>query len=172
MNYKEKLKNITTIVFDFDGVFTDGIVYLLPPKEFLRTMNVRDSYAVQYAVKKEYRIAIITGGNSEMVTERMQYLGVNDVFLRSSDKVKVFENYIAEKGISAEEVLYMGDDLPDYHLMSRVGLSVCPNDAVEEIRGVVDYVSPIKGGQGCVREIIEQVLKAQGKWFDKDDLHW
>lgn len=172
MNYKSKLKDITTFIFDFDGIFTDGIVLLSPPMDFLRTMNVRDSYAVQYCIKKGYRVAIITGGNSEMVRERMAYLGVTDVFLRSSDKLKVFEQYAADNNIDPATVLYMGDDIPDYFVMEKVGLPCCPNDAVEEIKSVSLYISPIPGGRGCVRDVIEQVLKVQGVWFDKKDFHW
>ncbi|MBX7093952.1 MAG: HAD-IIIA family hydrolase [Flavobacteriales bacterium] len=172
MTYKEKLHKIKTFIFDFDGVLTDGVVYLMPPRDFIRTMHVRDSYAIQYAVKKGYRVAIITGGNSEMVKERMAYLGVTDVFLRASDKLKVFKEYTADHHLDYSEILYIGDDLPDYHVMKQVGLSVCPNDAAEEIRGMVDYVSPRKGGEGVVREMIEQTLKVQGKWFDQNELSW
>lgn len=172
MTYKEKLNKIDTFIFDFDGVLTDGTVYLLPPKEFIRTMHVRDSFAIQYAVKKGYRIAIITGGNSEMVRERMAYLGVQDVFLRASDKLKVYNAYTSEHGVNDEKVLYIGDDLPDYPVLKKVGVAVCPADAVEEVKAIVDYVSPRKGGQACVREIIEQVLKLQGKWFDEDATQW
>lgn len=172
MTYKEKLNHITTFIFDFDGVLTDGKVYLLPPNEFVRTMNTRDSYAIQYAVKKGFRIVIITGGNNEMVRERMEYLGVKDVFLRASLKLPVFELFLKENNLPIENVLYMGDDLPDYHTIKKAGIGACPSDAVKEIREVADYISPIKGGQGCVRDVIEQTLMVQGKWFDKDGLEW
>jgi 3-deoxy-D-manno-octulosonate 8-phosphate phosphatase (KDO 8-P phosphatase) len=172
MNYKILLKNITTFVFDFDGVLTDGKVYLLPPDQFVRTMNTRDSYAIQYAVKKGYRIVIITGGNNEMVRERMEYLGVKDVFMRASLKLPVFENFLNENSIAFENTLYMGDDLPDYHTIKKAGIGACPKDAAEEIKSVADYISPIEGGKGCVRDVIEQVLKSQGKWFDENSLEW
>lgn len=172
MTYKEKLNHINTFIFDFDGVLTDGKVYLLPPNEFVRTMNTRDSYAIQYAVKKGYRIVIITGGNNEMVRERMEYLGVKDVFLRASLKLPVYEQFIKDNNLSNETVLYMGDDLPDYHTIKKAGVGACPSDAVKEIREVSDYISPMKGGAGCVRDVIEQTLMAQGKWFDKDGLEW
>lgn len=172
MNYKIKLANISCFVFDFDGVLTDGKVYLLPPDQYVRTMNTRDSYAIQYAVRKGFRIAVITGGNNEMVKERMTYLGVKDVFLKASQKLPVLENFLNESGLNAENVLYMGDDLPDYHAILKAGIGACPKDAAEEIRVAADYISPVKGGKGCVRDVIEQVLKSQGKWFDTDDLEW
>lgn len=172
MNYKIALKNITTFVFDFDGVLTDGKVYLLPPDQFVRTMNTRDSYAIQYAVKKGYRIVIITGGNNEMVRERMEYLGVKDVFLKAAHKLPVFEKFLTDNSIPFEKALYMGDDLPDYHAIKKAGIGACPKDAAEEVKAVSKYVSPIEGGKGCVRDVIEQVLKSQGKWFDENNLEW
>lgn len=172
MTYKEKLKNINTFIFDFDGVLTDGKVYLLPPDQYVRTMNTRDSYAIQYAVKKGFRIVVITGGNNEMVRERMAYLGVKDVFLQAAHKLPVFEKFVIDNSISFENVLYMGDDLPDYHSIKKAGIGACPSDAAMEIRHVADYISPVEGGKGCVRDVIEQVLKSQGKWFDEDGLIW
>ncbi len=172
MNYKITLKNITTFVFDFDGVLTDGKVYLLPPDQFVRTMNTRDSYAIQYAVKKGFRVAVITGGNNEMVRERMEYLGVKDVFLKASLKLPVFEKFLKENSIGFENALYMGDDLPDYGAIKKAGIGACPKDAAEEIKSLADYISPIEGGKGCVRDVIEQVLKSQGKWFDENELEW
>lgn len=172
MTYKEKLNHITTFIFDFDGVLTDGKVYLLPPNEFIRTMNTRDSFAIQYAAKKGYRIVIITGGNNEMVRERMEYLGVKDVFLKASHKLPVYEQFIKDNQLNSEHVLYMGDDLPDYHTIKKAGVGACPRDAVKEVREIADYISPMKGGAGCVRDVIEQTLMAQGKWFDKDGLEW
>jgi len=172
MNYKILLKNITTFVFDFDGVLTDGKVYLLPPDQFVRTMNTRDSYAMQYAVKKGYRIVIITGGNNEMVRERMEYLGVKDVYMKAALKLPVFEKFLNENSIAFENALYMGDDLPDYHAVKKAGIGACPKDAAEEIKSVAKYISPMEGGKGCVRDVIEQVLKSQGKWFDENNLEW
>ena len=172
MTYKENLKNITTFIFDFDGVLTDGKVYLLPPDQYVRTMNTRDSYAIQYAVKKGFRFVVITGGNNAMVRERMAYLGVKDVFLQAANKLPVFEKFVAENSISFENVLYMGDDLPDYHSIKKAGIGACPSDAAMEIRQAADYISPVEGGKGCVRDVIEQVLKSQGKWFDEGDLSW
>ena len=172
MTYKEKLKKISTFVFDFDGVLTDGTVYLLPPDQFIRTMNVRDSFAIQHAVKMGFRIAIITGGNNEMVRERMNYLGVKDVFLQSADKLQVYKKYLADNHLTNEEVMYAGDDLPDFPVLKHAGVSVCPQDAVEEVKAIVDYVSPKCGGKGCVRDMIEQTLKIHDKWMGDHIFNW
>lgn len=171
-SYKKKLNDITTFCFDVDGVFTDGIVLLASDGDQLRTANVRDGYAVQLAVKKGYRIAIITGGRSEQVRKRFEGLGVTDVFLGSSNKVSVLEAYLKKEGLSKDEVCYMGDDIPDYRVMSAVGLAVCPRDAAPEIRDISGYISPYDGGKGCVRDILEQTMKVQGKWFDSDSHEW
>lgn len=171
-NFKHNLEKISTIILDFDGVLTNGVVYLLPPHEFIRTMNVRDSYAIQHAVKSGLNVAIITGGNNTVVKERMMYLGVKDVFLQASNKMEVYENYKSNKGLNDEEVMYMGDDLPDYHVMKKVGIAACPKDAASEILSISDYISPVKGGEGCVRDIIEQVLKIKGKWLTEASYIW
>ena len=165
MTYKEKLRDITTMIFDFDGVFSDNIVYLHPPHEFIRSMNVKDSFAVQHAAANGFNVAIITGGNNEVVKARFEYLGIKDVYLRAADKMNVFNEYITKKNINPSEVLYVGDDLPDYQVMKKVGLACCPADAAEEIRRICHYVSPYTGGNGCVRNIIEQVMKVRGNWF-------
>ena len=171
-NYKSALKRITTFCFDVDGVFTDGIVHLMPDGEQLRTANVRDGYAVQLAVKKGYRIAIITGGKSEAVRKRFEGLGVTDVFLGSSRKTDVLNSYLEENGLKAEEVCYMGDDIPDFRVMQMVGLAVCPADAAPEIKEISAYVSQYAGGKGCVRDILEQTMKVQGKWMDDAAHEW
>ncbi|MFZ5553281.1 MAG: KdsC family phosphatase [Bacteroidota bacterium] len=164
MTYKEKLRNITTFVFDFDGVLTDGTVWLMPGKEFVRSMNTRDSYAMHMAATNHYRIAVITGGNSEMVRERMEYLGIKDVFMKVTDKKTVLREFMEKNQLGKEEVLYMGDDLIDIAAMKLCGLSAAPADAAEEVLETVHYVSPKNGGEGCVRDVIEQTLKLQGKW--------
>ncbi len=171
-NYKQRLKNINTFVFDVDGVLSDGIVILDPSGEMVRTMNTRDGYAIQYAVKKGYNVCIITGGNSEMVKTRMHYLGVDDVYLRASNKIKILDEYCAEKGISYENILYMGDDIPDYECIKKVGVGTCPHDAAVEIRAAADYISQIDGGMGCVRDVMEQTLRERGDWFTEDSLEW
>lgn len=171
-NYKEILPQIKTFIFDVDGVFTDGVVYLMKGGEQVRTANVRDGYAVQLAVKKGYRIAIISGGNNDEVRTRFEGLGVKDVFLGSSDKVKVFKDYCENNNIDPENVCYMGDDIPDWKVMHLVGLPACPADAAPEIKSFCNYISPKNGGKGCVRDILEQTMRVQGTWFDEDAHHW
>lgn len=171
-SYKTQLKDITTFIFDVDGVLTDGIVIVNSDGEMLRTANVRDGYAMQLAVKKNYNVAIISGGHSEPTKRRFQLLGVKDVFMGVENKYQKFKEYIAEKNIAPENILYMGDDIPDYHVMSEVGLPTCPADACEEIKKISKYISIHKGGYGCVRDIIEQVMKLQGKWFDNEAFSW
>jgi 3-deoxy-D-manno-octulosonate 8-phosphate phosphatase (KDO 8-P phosphatase) len=173
MNYKQKLKTITTFIFDYDGVMTDGKVYLLNKGDALRTGHVKDGYAMQYAMKMGYRVVIISGGRAEGVYNRFITLTVKDVFMGVGNKNEVFENFVKENELKKEEVLFMGDDIPDYHLMKEAGLSACPADAAEEIKSVAGYVSPYRGGEGCVRDVIEQTLKVQGKWFDaKEAFVW
>jgi len=171
-NYKEVLKKIDTLIFDFDGVFTDGTAILIEGQIPLRYANAKDTYAIQLAVKKGYNIAVITGGSSPELLMRFNTLGVTDVFLSSHDKLKVYNEYIATKGIDSSTVLYMGDDIPDYPVMKEVALPCCPSDAVAEIKNVVKYVSHVPGGKGCVREIVEQVLRVNGQWFDADAFVW
>lgn len=172
MSFKNILRNIDTFIFDVDGVMTDGIVTLSPSGEMLRTMNVKDGYALQLAIKKGYRIFIISGGFSEFVRLRFEKLGINDIYLGVSNKLEVFEKIIKETNISPDSMLYMGDDIPDCKVMKEVGLPVCPADAAEEIKAISKYISSKDGGRGCVREIIEQVLRVQDKWFDNDGFHW
>lgn len=171
-NYKELLKGIHTFLFDVDGVFTNNIVLLMPDGEQLRTANVRDGYAVQLAIKKGYRIAIITGGKGEGVKKRFEGLGVTDIFMSSSDKVAVFKTYIEQHKLDTSGILYMGDDIPDWKVMHLAGLAACPADAAPEIRSIAKYISPKKGGEGCVRDVIEQTLREQGRWFDEEAHHW
>ncbi|MFM1930737.1 MAG: hypothetical protein RL226_40 [Bacteroidota bacterium] len=171
-NYKSQLNRITTFCFDVDGVFTDGIVYLMPGGDQIRTANVRDGYAVQLAIKKGYRIAIISGGRNEEVRTRFEGLGVTDIFLGSSDKVAVFNKYAADNNLTMEEICYMGDDIPDYRVMQLAGLPCCPQDAAPEIRSISRYISTFAGGQGCVRDILEQTMRVQGKWFDDEAHFW
>ena len=170
--YKERLSSVSTFIFDIDGVFTDGMVQLMPDGQMIRKLSVRDSYAVQYAIKKKFEIAIITGGNSLAVKEGLQYLGVRHIFLESSNKSLVFDKFMSDYGHRPENVLYMGDDIPDYHVMSKVGVAACPSDACEEIKRISHYVSHFPGGHGCVRDIIEQTLKVQNMWFHDDAMEW
>jgi 3-deoxy-D-manno-octulosonate 8-phosphate phosphatase (KDO 8-P phosphatase) len=167
-NYKEKLKHILTFIFDYDGVLTDGKVILMNDGEGLRTAHVRDGYAMQYAIKKGYRVAIISGGRSEAIVKRFEALDIHDVFMSVCDKIDTYNNYLKKNKCKAEEVLFMGDDIPDYPLMKMAGIATCPANASEEIKSVAAYISNLNGGEGCVRDVIEQVLKVQGKWFDEE----
>jgi len=163
-NFKEDLRNIKAFVFDVDGVFTDGQIYLDPSGEFVRSVNMKDGYAVAYALKQGYTIGIISGGSSDAMKKRFQYLGITDIYLGSRDKVNDFEDFYFKYGLKPEEILYMGDDLPDYEVMQIAGLATCPSDAAEEIKAISKYISTFPGGRGCVRDVIEQVLRLQGKW--------
>lgn len=169
ISYKQKLKNITTFIFDVDGVLTDGSILLMPTGEMVRSMHTKDGYAMQYAIKKGYRIAVITGGRDKMVEERLKYLGLTDIYSGVRDKMEAYTDLLYSYQLKPEEIVYMGDDLPDYEVMKQVGLPCCPNDAVPEIREICDYISLINGGKGCVRDIIEQTLKVQKKWYDSED---
>ena len=171
-NYKEDLSVITTLIFDYDGVMTNGVVIISSTGDHLRAGNVKDGYALQLAVKSGYRVVIISGGFSESMRHRCNALNLKDVFLGVPDKVKVFETYMKEHDLKPEEVLYMGDDIPDYHVMKMVGMPVCPADAAQEIKEISRYISHFNGGEGCVRDIIEQVMKLQGKWLTGIAYHW
>lgn len=171
-NYKELLQHITTFIFDYDGVLTEGIVMLTEDGEPLRSANVRDGYALQLAVKKGYRVAVISGGNSPSMSRRLTSLGITDIFLGVQHKVQVFEKYLEDNNIDPSEVVYMGDDIPDFHAMKRAAVPACPADAAEEIRAISKYISHFNGGKGCVRDIIEQVLKLQNKWMNDDAFRW
>lgn len=171
-NYKEILERVNTLIFDFDGIFTDGSAFMMPGHVPLRSTNAKDTYAVQLAAKKGITIAILTGGTSEEIRNRFNMLGVSHIFLGSRNKLAVFNRFCEEHSINPDNVLYMGDDIPDYQVMKHVALPCCPADAVQEIKSVSKYISHIKGGKGCVREIIEQVLKVKGLWFDQDAFEW
>jgi 3-deoxy-D-manno-octulosonate 8-phosphate phosphatase (KDO 8-P phosphatase) len=170
-SYKEKLPLIKTFIFDVDGVLTTGEV-LLNDGKVIRTMHSKDGYAIQYAVKMGYRILIITGGNSVDVKERLLGLGIEEVFLSSHDKVAVYEYCRSKYAFTDQEVLYMGDDIPDYKVMQMVGVSTCPQDSAVEIKSISDYQSPIFGGKGCVRDVIEQTLRSQNNWFTEKAFAW
>lgn len=163
-NYKEYLKDITTFIFDVDGVFTDGSILLTTTGEMLRTMNVKDGYALKTALMKGYNVCIISGGTNEGVKNRFKGLGVTDIYLGAHHKEEPLEEYLDIYDINPENVLYMGDDLPDIPPMKMVQLATCPQNAVPEVKAICDYVSHKNGGNGCVRDIIEQVLKVRRDW--------
>jgi 3-deoxy-D-manno-octulosonate 8-phosphate phosphatase (KDO 8-P phosphatase) len=171
-NYKELLRQINTFIFDYDGVMTDGSVIMTSDGEAYRISNVKDGYALQLAIKKGYRVAVISGAHSASMIHRMNAVMVTDLFLGVENKIPVYREYIEKHNLSASHVLFMGDDIPDYALMLEAGVSACPADAAEEIKSVAMYISNFPGGKGCVRDVIEQVLKVQGKWMNDDAYHW
>ena len=168
-SYKEILPQITTLIFDIDGVLTNGVVTIFPDGEMVRNMNIKDGYALKTAVMTGYNVCIISGGTNEAVRKRFKNLGITDVYLGAHNKLIQFEEYTKLHNIKAEHILYMGDDIPDYPVMTKVGLPCCPKDAAPEIQDISLYVSHKKGGTGCVRDVIEQVLKVQGKWDGQFD---
>lgn len=163
-SYKKYLEHITTFIFDVDGVLTDGTIIVTTDGQMLRNMNIKDGYAIKTAVDKGYNVCVISGGNNEGVRQRLKGLGVTDIYLGTSHKVDQLDEYFDVYTIKPENVLYMGDDIPDLPAMQLVGLPCCPQDAVSEIKDICKYVSHKNGGKGCVRDVIEQVLKVQGKW--------
>lgn len=171
ISYKERLSQITTFIFDVDGVLTNGDVILIND-DVIRILNSRDSYAIQYAVKKGYNVFIITGGNSKDVRDRLLGLGIQEVHSGSSNKLEVYNQLKINHGLTDEEVLYMGDDIPDYPVMKQVGVATCPQDAAVEIKHIAHYQSPFNGGRHCVRDVIEQTLRVQDHWFKEDAFEW
>lgn len=170
-SYKEILPLIKTLVFDVDGVLTDGSV-LLSKGDMLRTMNSKDAYILQYAAKLGYGIFAITGGDSMEVKLRLEKLGVKEVILHAKNKVESFKKLAQKHNLKLDELLYMGDDIPDMDLLNLAKVSVCPNDAAIDVRNIVDYVSPLKGGDGSLRDIVEQTLRVQGKWLLPEAKEW
>jgi len=165
MNYLEKFKNIDTFIFDVDGVFTNSELIILESGKLLRKMSVRDGYAVKHAIKNGYRIAIITGGKSEGVVTRLKSLGIKEVYSGIQDKVDAYLEFMHMNDLDPVKVLYMGDDFPDIEVMHKVGVAACPKDAAHEVVEIADYISPIEGGKGCVRDVIEKVMRLHSKWM-------
>ena len=163
-NYKEIMPQITTFIFDVDGVLTNGIVTIFPNGDLIRQMNVKDGYALKTAVDMGYHVCIISGGTNPAVKLRLQGLGLTDIYLGINDKIEQLNEYLDIYNIQPDQVLYMGDDIPDFPVMKMIGLPTCPKDAVPEIQHLSKYISQKKGGNGCVRDVIEQVLKVQDKW--------
>ena len=162
------LTKIKAIIFDVDGVLSAETITLHPNGEPMRTVNIKDGYAIQLAMKQGLRIAILTGGKTESVRKRYENLGVEDIFMACAVKLKVYEEFLANYGYTDEDIMYMGDDIPDYEIMQRVGCPVCPKDACSDIKALSIYTSDSIGGHGCGRDVIEQVLRAQGKWLESE----
>jgi 3-deoxy-D-manno-octulosonate 8-phosphate phosphatase (KDO 8-P phosphatase) len=164
ISFKQLLPKITTFIFDVDGVLTNGTLTIMPDGELVRHMNVKDGYAMKTALKNGYLVCIISGGTNEGVRNRLAALGIEDIYLGAHNKIEQYQELVKKYNLKAENILYMGDDVPDYPVMKIVGLPACPNDAVTEIKEVANYISNKKGGEGCVRDVIEQVMRVQGKW--------
>jgi len=164
MNQLERFKNIRTLMFDVDGVLTNSELLILNDGKLLRKMSTRDGYALKLAATEGYRICVITGGKSEGVVTRLRNLGINDIYTGVDDKLEVYEEYVYNYDIKEESILYMGDDLPDFAVMRKVGLPCCPADAAPELFDICQYISPKNGGEGCVRDVLEKVMKIQGRW--------
>ena len=164
-SYKTRLKDITTFIFDVDGVMTNGKIIYTHDGKIDRQFNAKDGYAIKHAISKGYRIAIISGVMQENVRTRLNSLGVEDVFLKSFNKIVILDDFMKDKGIEKKNILYMGDDNPDIKPLKVVGISSCPKDASVDVKSICDYVSHKKGGYGCVRDVIEQVMRIHGKWI-------
>lgn len=171
-NYRQKLKGITTFIFDFDGVLSDGRIWVLTNGDQIRATGAKDGYALQYALRKGFRVAIISGGYSETMKLRYQNFPGMDIFLKVSDKVELLTEYMAQHDLKQEQLLIMGDDIPDMKMMQMGSVKCCPADACEEVKSIADYISYQKGGRGAVRDVIEQTLKAQSRWMEDDACIW
>lgn len=169
MNFKEALNTIKAFAFDVDGVLSTNNILVNENGELLRMINTKDGYALHIAIKLGYPIAIITGGKSENIKTRYEAMGIKNIYLGSHTKLTQFNEFINQYNLKADDVLYMGDDIPDYEVMKKAGLATCPLDAAPEIKSISHYVSDKKSGEGCVRDIIEQVLKVQNKWMSSPE---
>jgi 3-deoxy-D-manno-octulosonate 8-phosphate phosphatase (KDO 8-P phosphatase) len=168
MNVLALFKEIKLFVLDVDGVLTDGSILLLENGEMARTMHTKDGYAMQLAIKKGYEILVISGGSSTAVKARLEKLGIKNIALAIKNKKEALLNFVAANNLSWQQILYMGDDMPDLSPMQMVGLACAPADAVNEIKAIAHYISPIAGGNGCVRDVIEKVMKLNNDWNDDD----
>ena len=169
MNYKEILPQITTLIFDVDGVLTDGTVTIFPDGKMVRRMNIKDGYALKTAVDNGFNVCIITGGSNQAVKSRLEGLGIKDIYLGAHNKIEQLNDYLSKKNLQLSEILYMGDDIPDFPVMKLVALPTCPQDAAPEIKSIAKYISHKNGGKGAVRDIVEQIMKVQGKWSSNFD---
>ena len=166
------LRKIKAFVFDVDGVLSCDVIPLHPNGDPMRTVNIKDGYALQLSVKKGYEVAIITGGYTEAVQIRFSRLGIQHIYMRSAVKVHDFKDFMEKTGLSPEHIMYAGDDIPDYEVMTRVGLPVAPADAAPEIKEIAKYISSRRGGEGVARDVIEQTMRAQGHWFGEEAFGW
>ncbi len=156
---------ISTFIFDVDGVLTDGSVQSFANGEHARTFYIKDGYAIEKAIQNGYNVIIISGGFEKGVENRLKFLGVKDIFLGVKDKLELYTNYKKDHALNEDQILYMGDDIPDYKMLKLVGLPTCPNDAANDIKEICKYISPFSGGRGAARDVIEKVMKSQGKWL-------
>ena len=170
--HNDILKQVTTFIFDYDGVMTDGTVFSDHEGHPWRATNVKDGYALQLAAKLGYHVAVISGAICPSMEVRMNSLGVNDVFTGIPNKVLKLKEYMQEKDLKPEEIVFMGDDIPDIQVMKQVGIPACPADAVPEVKEISKFVSERPGGRGAVRDLIEQTLKIQGKWMTAEAYAW
>lgn len=174
-SYKQLLPQIKAFVFDIDGVLTNSVFQIGADGQPVRNLNSKDGYAMQLAIKKGYIVGVISGGHCDGVAASLKRLGMTDVYMKASHKIEAWKDLLAvyeHQGLTEDQILYMGDDIPDYEIMHRAGVACAPHDAVPEIRSVAHYVSYKKGGEGCARDIIEQTLKVQKNWMLKDDFKW
>lgn len=166
--FKEKLKTIRAFIFDVDGVLSSDTSPLDENGDPVRTANIKDGFAIRYALQNGFHMAIVTGANTQRVKLRYKKLGIEHIYLNSFNKTECLEDIMAKTGLQKEEILYMGDDLVDFQIMKEIGIPTCPIDAVPEIKAISLYISDKKGGEGCVRDIIEQVMRSQQKWFGQE----
>lgn len=166
--FKEKLKNIKAFIFDVDGVLSMDVSPLDENGDPVRTANIKDGFAIRYAIEHGFQVAIITGANTQRVKLRYKKLGVEHIYLNSFNKTECLVEILEKTGLQKDEILYMGDDLVDFSIMQEVGIPTCPIDAVPEIKAISQYISDKKGGEGCVRDVIEQVMRSQKKWFGQE----
>lgn len=163
-NFKTKLPRINTFIFDMDGVLTNGRIWVMHGHDPIRNLNSKDGYAFQLAAKKGYKLFLLSGGNSIAIKEILLRAGFTHIYMGQSDKGACYQQMLKEHNLKSEEILYMGDDLPDWEVMKQVGIAACPNDAAHEIKDLCIYISPLKGGNGCARDAVEQVMRARGDW--------
>lgn len=166
------LRKIKAFLFDVDGVLSRQTIALSSQGEPLRTANIRDGYAIHIAIRSGYGAGIITGGNTSSVRVRYEALGIKDMYMQSRIKLNDFHDYLKKTGYTPDEIVYVGDDIPDYYVMQQVGLSVAPADAAPEIKAIANYISHIDGGEGVARDVIEQVMRVQGKWMNEEAFGW